>query len=733
MVEKIPKSITRQAGVLLVAGALCQQANLAQGAIQTDEPTAMDEVVVTARKREERLQDVPNVITMFDASTIEAAGISKTSDYMQLTPNLNYRDGSDFQSGFYFITMRGIGNGQDGWPSVAILIDGVRETSLAAIDSGQLVDIKRIEVVHGPQSALYGAGAIAGAVNIITKAPTNDFEARVKAGYAKGNDRSASAMLSGPIVADKLLFRINGTYRDSDGLISSASNGIDLDFQKLRQFDGRLIYNAADTLNFDLHAQLIREENGALYQPKYEVGAPLDPGAAASRRAFPGTDNRNIASTSLKAEWNLGPATLVSVSGWNRVRNRNLASACWDDPNDPQVVVSANPGLEVGCLFNPFLGAFGNTAPPGAPIDQYFAGKGDYKSFTSDLRIVSNAKDGLQWMLGAEYMNRDNELGFDTGLILAPERTLVSVFPQFNLRKDSLLGVYTQLSLPLRDVWELTVAGRYDRTRARNTAYTDDTYTVPIPVPVDGIPSDTQRKDASKFQPKVQIAYHWSPAVMTYATVARGFQAGFFSAGQYSAPQETENYEIGFKSALHGGQLVLNGAAFHINYSKQQFSTVVPTPPFLQVINIPNTKIDGAELELTWQASRRFSVGGSLGYLDTRVSGTNLPSPGTPDWTATVMASYSYPLTRTLNLALHGDYRYQGSQILDRPGLYVVSPKNYLNLRAGIEAARWKLDVFGRNVTDTRQFTVEPGLIAGGLVPGRNKPASYGVEVTYSF
>ncbi|MEP7247322.1 MAG: TonB-dependent receptor plug domain-containing protein, partial [Gammaproteobacteria bacterium] len=401
MADVFVNSTSRRTGALLVAGVLVQIADPAHGALPTVEPAATEEVVVTARKREERLQDVPNVVTTFDAAMIESAGIAKTSDYMALTPNLTYRDGSDFQSGFYFISMRGVGNGQDGWPSVTILVDGVRQTSLAAIDSGQLVDIKRIEVVHGPQGALYGAGAIAGAVNIITKAPTNDFEGRLKAGYARGDDRSVATMLSGPIIADKLLYRVNGTYRESDGLIKSASNGIDLDFQRLGQFDGRLIYNATDTLNFDLRAQLIDEKNGAVYQPKYAVGADLDPAAAAASRAFPGTDDRDLYNASLKAEWDLGPATLISVSGWGRVRNQNLSSACWDDPNDPGVVVSNVPGFAVGCLFNPFLGAFGDAAPPGAPIDQYFAGKGDYKSLTSDLRLVSNTKGRLQWMLGA--------------------------------------------------------------------------------------------------------------------------------------------------------------------------------------------------------------------------------------------------------------------------------------------------------------------------------------------
>jgi iron complex outermembrane receptor protein len=719
-------------GLVVTTGSLTVQLPIAAFGAEVAAPV-IEEVVVTARKREERLQDVPDVVTAFSADVIQTAQIQRMADYMNMTPNVQFRDGTDFQSGFNFMSVRGISNGNEGWPSVAVLVDGVRSTSLTEIDSGQLADIGGIEVVHGPQGSLYGAGAIAGAVNIITKAPTDAFEGRVQARYGSGDDRQGSLMLSGALVPGKLRYRFNALYRDSDGLIDSGSNDLDLDSQRLSQYGLRLTFQPIESLSFDLRGELIEERNGATYQAKYPLGPELGDPDVDPHRAFPGVDNRDIADYALKIQWDLGAASVISTSGWSDVENHNFSSACWDDPNDPQVVVSSTPGFIVGCLFNPFLGAFGDAAQAGQPIDQYFSGQGDYESVSSDLRLVSNGTGAFRWLIGAEYMERENPLGFDTGVILAPDRTLISVFPEFNLRQDALWGLYAHFSYRWREAWEFTVGGRYDDTKSENTAYTDGTFTTPIPVPIDGVPTDTEVKNASKFQPKVQVAYHLNEDLMTYATYARGFQAGFFSAGQYSAPQETENYELGFKSTLRSGSIVLNGAVFHIDYSEQQFSTVLSTPPFLQVINIPDTDIDGAELEFNWNVYAGLAIGTTIGYLDTEVSGTGLPSPGTPDWTGNLSVSFAPTVGANLGLNLRADYRYHGALILDRAGLWPVGPENFLNLRAGIGTERWTFDVYGKNVLDTREFTIEPGFLAGGLIPGRNKPASYGAEFTFNF
>lgn len=225
----------------------------------------LEELVVTARKRSESLQDVPDAVTAFTAQDIETAGIDDIEDFIALTPNLTVRE--TFRSGVTFITLRGVTTGQQGWAPITFVVDGVQAGSLDAINQGALLDLEQIEVLKGPQGALYGAGAIAGAVNVRTKAPSEEFEGQVKLRLGNGNDRAVSALLSGSLIEDKLRGLISVYDRDTDGLIDSTA-GVDLDFEDQTTVRGRLIFNATDNLSFDLRAAVTDIEAGAAFQDK---------------------------------------------------------------------------------------------------------------------------------------------------------------------------------------------------------------------------------------------------------------------------------------------------------------------------------------------------------------------------------------------------------------------------------------------------------------------------------
>mgnify|MGYP000615411158 CR=1 FL=1 len=205
---------------------------------QQDSAGSLEEIVVTASKREENLQQVPVAITALSAEMLERAGVNKLSDFIALTPNVSLRE--SYRAGEVFITVRGITTTQNGWSPVTYTVDGVQATSIDAINQGVLTDIERIEVLKGPQGVLYGAGAIAGAINIITKKPTNDMEYAVKTSYGNGEDFRAPAAISGPIVEDKVLFRIGGYHRDFGGLIED-TDGRALDFDRISKVNARLL------------------------------------------------------------------------------------------------------------------------------------------------------------------------------------------------------------------------------------------------------------------------------------------------------------------------------------------------------------------------------------------------------------------------------------------------------------------------------------------------------------
>lgn len=698
----------------------------------------IEEVLITARKREESLQDIPDAVSVFTKDMIENAGVKYIGDFMAMAPNLTLRDNSPFRSGDIKISLRGIGNGQQGWAPVTYVVDGVPASSLDVINSGSLVDIERIEVLRGPQSALYGAGAIAGAINVITQRPTSEGEYAVKAGYAKGNDISFSGVASGALVEDKLLYRLNTSYRDSDGLIDSASNGIDLDFEEELQAQGRFIYTPQDDLELDFRVKYVDENNGSTYQDKISSPSLIETrnSSTDARRRFPGEDERELLDVSLKIEWELSWATISSITGYSDVEQSVLSSVCWDDPDSPAVDKDpVTAGVQVGCLLGgPALGpdALGSAATTGEVIDHLFNSIDNFKTFTQDFRLVSPGDQRLRWLAGAQILDREAFNGFDVQLLVAPNSIVVG-FPQWDLREDFWWGVYGQVSYDIQENLEITFAGRYDENEYENTTYTDRNKSAITQVfDPSGNLVNTQKKDSNKFQPKAQLSYRWNDDFMTYFSWSEGFRAGFFNTGGFTLPEETTNYEIGFKATVLDGSLIMNGAVFHIDYSNQQFSTLLSVPPFRTSVTIPESNIDGFEFESMWRATNELTLSGSFGYLDAKlVNGTR--SPIAPEFTTSVQADLIHPLNDSWNLLIHGDYRYNSSLFLGQNETSKISSKDYLNLRIGFSNDNWEFVVFGKNLLDTREPAAEVFFAAGGYIRSQNRPRSYGMEVSYRF
>src|SRR6266478_2158421 len=179
----------------------------------------LEEVVVTAQHREEKLEEVPVSVTAFSAVAIRDSGIRNTGDFMALTPNVSFDQ--SFTVGNSFVTMRGVEQINNADSPVAIVVDGVPQGNQKQLKM-ELFDVERIEVLEGPQGALYGRNAIGGAINIITKQPTNEFSGFAQAGVGSGSEREGVFALSGPIVPDRLLFRVSGEYKTADGQINNS-------------------------------------------------------------------------------------------------------------------------------------------------------------------------------------------------------------------------------------------------------------------------------------------------------------------------------------------------------------------------------------------------------------------------------------------------------------------------------------------------------------------------------
>ena len=729
-------------------------AQTAEARTETTAESVPGDIIVSARRRDERLQDVPDAVTAITATTIVNSGIAKVDDFARLVPNLTFRNGKAYSGGDIRMSMRGIGNGQQGWPSVSFMVDGVPVDSLDNLGGGNYGDLERIEVLRGPQSAVYGANAIAGAINIVTRDPTDTLSGNITGEYAKGNDKKLQGSLSGPIIPGVLRFRVFAEGRDSDGLIKSGSNGKHLDFAKEFRTRNQLMFTPGDRLSLTVQGEYNKTRTGATYQEKIANRANIDhfDGGVDPRRRLIGEEKRELYRFSLRGKYEFDSAQLVSVTAYSHSDQTTDSSLCYDDPDDPAIDNSPAPGVQTICLLG--SNAMGSATPAGGTVDEVFRGADRSRSFYHDTRLQSSGDGPFSWMVGASYMTRRAENGFDIRFLIAgpaggagcgqttgydPTGCGASplIFPSWNRRKDSWWGVYGQFGYEFTDQLELTLAGRYDDQRYRNTQFAERSFDTVVPVPDEnGVLVPTQKKKANSFQPKAQLSYKITPEVMTYLTYARGFRAGFFNTGAFTAPEKTDNYEAGLKTsfATDIGRLVINAAAFHIDYSNQQFSTVISTPPFRVPVTIPDTKINGLELETTLRLIGGLSFSASGGYLDAKISNGGGRSPFSPKFTGTLAVDYDHELADGYGLILHGDWRHSSSLDLNASAIRDrVGAKNFANLRAGISHGGITLTAFVENLTNEREPSLEGTSIGTAYVRYFNDPRRYGVQLRYTF
>lgn len=722
------KSIARCTALFLVLHSSVQAAD-ADAAPPEEGAQALGDIVVTARRREERLQDVPDAVTAFTAETIRNAGIQQLSDFAAMTPNLNFRDGSAYAAGYYNLSMRGIGQGQQGWPSVAFIVDGVPADSAEALTSMSLQDVEQIEVLRGPQSALYGSGAIAGAINVTSRSPTNTPEFQGRVAYGNGSDKQIDGSLSGALVPDKVLAGVTVNYRDYDGLIESASNGIPLDFRDHKQAQARLLFRPTENFEADLRATYIKDHFGSTYQdnlPSEDLINDFNP-AYDARRLTPGTDDRTFKRASARLQLDLPSASIISVTSAGRSSSNGFVSLCYDDPDNP--LQPRQPDGSILCSSGP---VFGTAALPGQAIDNIFASLDRFESYSEDLRLVSKTDSAVQWLVGASGMHRKTINGFDILNLIAPDRSSALIFPSYARKKDEWWGVYGQVSVKAREKWEFTVAARYDDQQYESTSYTDSSLTTVAPVfATDGTLIDTQKEKADSFQPKGQISYHIDRDRMAYVTVSRGFRAGYFNTGAFAAPEKTTNYEVGYKAAWLQNRISANLAAFHIDYSNQQTSNTIGEPPYRFPVTIPETSIDGVETEASAVLTDKLTLSGGVAWLDAKVDdGTR--SPSAPRISGSVALQLQQPLAADWRLNARADVTFHSSQYLYIGNTEQIPSNQFLNLRVGVEKGAYGVYAYGRNVTEERETMI----FGAHNVPGgyyqryQNVPdAIYGIEL----
>lgn len=546
---------------------------------------SIEEVVVTARKRSENLQEVPIAINALNAQDLERAGINRPSDYMGLIPNVTIVDAANV--GDTQVSIRGIVSTRDAESTFAYVVDGVLSTNPNSFNE-ELFDVEQIEVLKGPQGALYGRNAVTGAILVTTKQPTNEFEARVGGTVGNVGTYRANAMVSGPIIEDRLLGRLAVSTSETDGFYENIFTGQDdvVDFLEDTSVRGRLIFNATPDLTFDVRAGYSEVSAGAInFNAAFAIPAFVDAFGAENffqdpndmdfRFIFntPGENEQETTEFAIKADWALGFADLVASFSYNDLEEYllsdgtaatfygyELTPSCQSDR--AELNSFTRPDL-FGEPFNPF-----GVLPPGNDFEGVY---GPYTALSCDgfqyqernqtdmsldVRLVSAQDQPLRWIAGLYTADIEREVvvsyGADRGqgFVRAPYVPADGISPTDLLFWDDfktrVYSGYGQLEFDLSDRMEVSLALRYDREEREvenrvpnvlnsglNVNLVDENF-APLPInPAfgnnpDGIPD--RDRTFTQFQPKVTWSWAATDAVNVYASYGIGFRSGGFNS-----------------------------------------------------------------------------------------------------------------------------------------------------------------------------------------------------------
>lgn len=653
-----------------------------------------DEIVVTARRVSESLQEAPAAITSLSAETLANARVEGLEGIAKLVPNLNFFP--SFRQGGFQLSLRGVPTIQGGEASVAVLVDGVQAPAPDFINQ-DLLELRSVEVLRGPQGALYGRGAINGAILINTLDPGDHLENRFVASIGRANSVNVNNTLSGPL-GSNLGFTLTAGARYTDGLIDNVGLGRKADQSRQVAARGKLVFKPGSATRIDLAGTYVSGLDDASLTSILPVALLDQASSSFPSHNLRARDDRELYSFSLKIEQETPIGILTSISQYAKSRSLLFGDGDFTD----QPVAQQTFGTVV-------------------------------KAVNQDLRLSSSDPDGFRWLIGAFYQNRKTAQNiFVDGDPSGPFAGFV-LADQQNRNDGEAYAVYGQVGLDLPAQFTLDAALRYDVDERRD---------VDLRAPGSAVAATFKA-----LQPQLTLSKEFSDNIHAYATVGRGFRSGGFNA--FTVPinipgvsrkfeaEKTTNYEFGFKSQLLDRRLTVNLAVFHTVFDNQQVNRLINNPVALAVINV-DSKIDGGEVEIVALPFEGLKLNASIGINNTRIK-TDLYSrnrtPLSYSYTAQLGGQYDFPIHAGWNGLARIDYQRLGPIYYDPANAARYRSTQFVDASFRIQKGDLSIGIWGKNIFSEFAPAIyipdafAPG--AGGLV--RNKPASYGLEFRSAF
>jgi iron complex outermembrane recepter protein len=681
----------------------------------------LEEIIVTAQKRKQRLLDVPMSITALTGDALARQGATTLLDVASTVPGLSTLE---YAPGQNRAQLRGISSAA-GAPTIGLYLDELPIN----VDSVQLgadvrfIDLERIEVLRGPQGTLYGEGSMGGTIKYVTRSPdltksSLGFDTAFGS-VADGSELyRANVIVNVPVVADTFGVRFAGGYEQSPGWIDYPLIGAK-DVNEGRSKTARLksLWQVSDALKASL---LLAYQDG-----DYDSQAFADARRTAPYLVLqPSKDENRLAN--LVLEYDAGPFTVLSSTGY---LDRDVATRS-----------------DVTGFFAPIYTTpppFGFGLPPGSVATVTLDGVSNFKATSEELRVASNGATRLTWTAGVYY--RDYEDSADSSSKTTPNPLPMEVLTGQLERTSEQFAAFGEVGYKVTPVFETTVGLRYFRDE-RSKRGSGSNFGLPAPEPYG-------KETFTSVNPRLVLTYRPTEDQLFYVSGAQGFRSGGFNLLATRPPGcnlpdafDPENlwtYEIGSNLTFSDGRVVVQGAVYRNDWKDIQVSEFCPGGQSTQTTNAGKASGSGVDLQLTLRPLDSLSIMLAGGYNDSQYDETSVThNEGdsidfVPKFSASISGDYSFQWAASLPGQFHLDYQYVDDfsiSLRNFPGSQPIANSDgygRLNARLSILSGAWELALFGQNLADTNKVVMPP--IGVLLVPVSMQPRTIGIGLRYNY
>ena len=684
---------------------------------QTREKLAIEEIVVTAQRREQSLSEVGIAVTAFTEDQLRDLGLGQPIDLAAQTPNLQINNilGNSVPN----ITLRGIGVSDyaaNNNPAAGVYVDDVSLTS-PVMASFQMFDIERVEVLKGPQGTLYGRNTTAGAVNFISNKPSESLEARAKVDYGRYDYKAAEFSVAGPL-ADGLGGRLAVSRVDQgEGHQTNGRNGEDVGAVDRTSWRAMLQWQPSDDFEALINVHGGRDKSDALLVKLYSDDDGEPQHAYASNDPAQDVDSSGAV---LTLNWALSDSlSLTSITGYETLDRRYVE----DRDGSALIMLDADYRSEV-------------------------------ELWSQELRLIQDVTPDLSIIWGLFYSEDkvDAHDDFSSVDLLA----LLGLSPATNIgnyydQKTTSAAAFAHAQWQFAPDWNLTAGLRYtEESKDFNDVYTYLTFggaDVGLFDPVN------ESLDSDDLSGKLGIDYSGIEDLLLYASVSKGYKSGGFQGQLAFQPEllrafDEETlwaYEAGFKARFLDSSLQFNGTVFFYDYQDMQAYGNYESPigPLFGLTNIGDVEIFGAEADLWWRPAEGLDISLGVGLLDTDVvsprvadvaAGNQLPN--SPELSLNGLIRYEFDLTDGLRMFSSLDFSFQDDKYFDIYETPEALEDAYwmVNARLGVATRddRWRVSLWGRNLADETYRTTTL-LSSVGFTDTFGIPATYGISLEYNW